>query len=199
MKLRERKQKAVFLDRDGTIIEDTSYVARSNRVKFLPGSIQAIKLLNASGFKVIVITNQAGVARGYFDEDTVRNTNHYLEEVLAKRGAFIDKFYYCPHHIDGVVEEYRRDCYYRKPNPGMIEQGERDFNIDLNQSFVIGDHGSDVEAGHRAGCRTVLLGNGNSGNEEIAANPHWVARDLKEAVDLVLKTLPVEESKIYEQ
>lgn len=190
--------KAVFLDRDGTIIEDTGYVAGQDRVKFLPRSSRAIKLLNGSGFKVIVVSNQAGVARGYFDEEAVKRTNRYIQNVLSRQGAFIDMFYYCPHHAEGIVEEYRQDCYCRKPNPGMIKRGERDFNIDLEQSFVIGDHYSDVEAGHRTGCRTVLLSDGDSFDEEVTTGPHLIVRDLLEAVEWVLKISTLEEAKTYE-
>ena len=192
-------EKAVFLDRDGTIIEDTGYVAGRERVKFLSRSSRAIKLLNKNGFRVIVVTNQAGVARGYFDEEMVKTTNEYIQATLAKQGAFIDRFYYCPHHREGVVEEYRRDCYCRKPNPGMIERGGRDFNIDLKQSFVIGDHHHDVTAGYRAGCRTVLLGDGRASDEAITAPPDHIARDLEEAVAWILKASPREEAKAYER
>ena len=189
--------KAAFLDRDGTIIEDTGYVVGKERVKFLPGSSQAIKSLNENGFKVIVVSNQAGVARGYFDEDMVKATNRYIQSVLAEQGALIDMFYYCPHHKDGVIEEYRRECHFRKPNPGMIEQGGRDFDIDLPQSFVIGDHYIDVAAGQRAGCRTVLIGDDNPGDEEIIARPDRITHDLKEAVDWILKVCSREEAKVY--
>lgn len=189
--------KAVFLDRDGTVIEDTGYVAGTERVKFLPGSSRAIKLLNENDFKVIVVSNQAGVARGYYDEDTVKATNRYIQSTLAEWGAIIDMFYYCPHHQDGVIEKYRRECHFRKPNPGMIEQGAADFDIDLKRSFVVGDHYSDVAAGHRAGCRTVLISNGNSSEEEIIVEPDWIASDLKEAVDWVLTVSPREEAKVY--
>ena len=130
-------EKAVFLDRDGTIIEDTGYVAGRDRVRFLPGSGPAIRMLNESGFKVIVISNQAGVARGYFNEGMVQATNRHIQALLAEQGAGIDRFYHCPHHQEGVVAEYRRDCYCRKPNPRMIERGGRDFNIDLNGSVAI--------------------------------------------------------------
>jgi D-glycero-D-manno-heptose 1,7-bisphosphate phosphatase len=174
--------RAVFLDRDGTIIEDTGYVAGRERVKFLPRSGQAIELLNENGFKVLVVSNQAGVARGYFSEEEVKETNRYIQESLARQGALIDRFYYCPHHAEGLVDKYRKECYYRKPNPGMIERGRRDFAVDLSESFVIGDHYSDIEAGLRAGCRTVLLVNGNAPGDEITAVPHHISRDLYEAV-----------------
>lgn len=191
--------RAVFLDRDGTIIEDTGYVAGAERVKFMPGSIRAIALLGENGFRVIVVSNQAGVARGYFDEAMVQATNRYIQSVLAEHGTFIDRFYYCPHHKDGVIGKYRRECHCRKPEPGMIEQGARDFNIDLRRSFVIGDHHSDIAAGQRAGCRTVLIGDGSSGDEEVIARPDRTARDLKEAVDWILEVCSREEAKVCER
>jgi D-glycero-D-manno-heptose 1,7-bisphosphate phosphatase len=178
--------RAVFLDRDGTIIEDTGYVAGKEQVKFLPRSAEAIKSLNENGFKVIVVSNQAGVARGYFIEADVRDTNQYIQETLAGQGARIDAFYYCPHHVEGVVEAYRRDCYCRKPNPGMLEWAKEDFGLDLDKSFVIGDRYSDVEAGLRAGCRTVLLGDGYAPAGGNTAVPHRTAGDLYEAVAWLL-------------
>ena len=159
-------ERAVFLDRDGTIVEDIGYLHEIDKVKFLPKVRKAIKLINESGFKVIVITNQAGVARGYFAEETVKELNKYIQETLARREAFIDMIYYCPHHVEGIIEEYRKDCYYRKPNPGMIEKATREFSLDLRNSFVIGDKISDVEAGHRAGCRTILLTGEDSPHNE---------------------------------
>ncbi|MBA7710232.1 D-glycero-beta-D-manno-heptose-1,7-bisphosphate 7-phosphatase [subsurface metagenome] len=111
--------RAVFLDRDGTIIEDIGYLDGCSKIKFLPGVSEAIKLLNENGFKVIVTTNQSGVARGYFTEETLREINRCIEESLAEQGALIDKTYYCPHHIEGIIKEYKKKCYCRKPSPGM--------------------------------------------------------------------------------
>jgi len=182
-------EKAVFLDRDGVIIEDAGYVGEIERVKFIPGAGQAIRLLNENGFKVIIITNQAGVARGYFSEEAVEEINTYVQETLAKEGALIDKTYYCPHHKEGVIEEYRKDCYYRKPSPGMIEEAVRDFHIDLKRSFLIGDKGSDIEAGRRAGCKTILLAGENT--QESAAGSEvvsdYTASNLFEAVKWLMK------------
>jgi len=177
-------QRVVFLDRDGTIIEDVGYIGEISRIKFLPMVSEAIKLLNESGFKVIITTNQAGVARGYFTEDAVREVNRYIEETLAAQGALIDRTYYCPHHIEGVVKEYRKECHWRKPNPGMIEEAAREFGIDLRDSFIIGDKMSDIETGCRAGCKTVLLTNEGSpeGGGETALTPDYIAADLYEAV-----------------
>ena len=174
--------RAVFLDRDGTIIEDVGYPHERSQIKFLPGVSTAIGLLNENGFKVIVITNQAGVARGYFTEETVKAINRYIQESLAKERAIIDMVYYCPHHVEGVIEEYRQECYCRKPNPGMIEQAVRDFGIDLKKSFVIGDKASDIEAGRRAGCKTILLANEDSPGKETAIKSDHIATDLYEAV-----------------
>ena len=181
-------QRAIFLDRDGTIIEDAGYIGEINRIKFLPMVGEAIKLLNESGFKVIITTNQAGIARGYFTEEAVREVNRYIEETLAKQGAFIDRTYYCPHHIEGIVEEYRKECHWRKPNPGMIEEAAREHSIDLKNSFVIGDKISDIEAGHRAGCKAVLLVGKDSPNRKVedALVSEHVATDLYKAVEWLL-------------
>ena len=182
-------ERAVFLDRDGTIVEDVGYPHERSKVKFLPRVSKAIKLLNENGFKVIVITNQAGVARGYFTEETVREINRYVQESLAKQGAFIDMIYYCPHHIEGIIEEYSKECYCRKPNPGMIEQAVLEFGIDLKNSFVIGDKISDIEAGQRAGCKTILLAGENHLNNErkITLISDHAAPDLYEAVKWLVK------------
>lgn len=177
-------ERAVFLDRDGTIIEDFGYIDEIDRVKFVPSAGKSIKLLNDNGFMVFIITNQAGVARGYFSEETVEKINNYIKESFAQKGALIDAFYYCPHHMEGVVEEYRRDCYCRKPNPGMIEEAARNFSINLEGSFVIGDKNSDIEAGHRAGCKTILLTGGVPQSREKGSDmiSDYVATDLCEAV-----------------
>ncbi len=190
-------QKAVFLDRDGTIIEDTGYVHERDKVRFLPGASQAIKSLNENGFRVIIITNQAGVARGYFTEEAVKEINSFVQESLANEGAFIDMIYYCPHHVEGIIDEYKKECYCRKPNPGMIEQAVRDFDIDLKNSFVVGDHLSDVEAGRRAGCKTILIAGGHSQNkgEESLQISNYVAPDLSEAVKWLIELERQEERR----
>jgi D-glycero-D-manno-heptose 1,7-bisphosphate phosphatase len=182
--------KAVFLDRDGTIIEDTGYIGECERVVFLPGVAEAIKLLNENGFKVIVTTNQSGVARGYFTEENVAEVNKFIQESLARHGATIDGIYYCPHHIDGTPGRYRQACYCRKPNPGLIERAARDFNIHLAESCAIGDKTIDVIAGHRAGCRAVLLSNGTPevGDSNGEQSPEYIATDLAEAVKWILKS-----------
>lgn len=180
--------KAVFLDRDGTIVEDTGYLHERHKVRFLPWAGDAIALLNKHGYRVIVVSNQAGVARGYFTEETVRDLNCYIQDSLAAQGALIDRFYYCPHHTEGVVEEYRKACDCRKPNTGMIEQAARDFGIDLAASFMVGDQLSDIETGRRAGCRTVLVAgaDGKPGAAEAKVMASHIAADLHAAAEWLL-------------
>ena len=182
-------ERAVFLDRDGTIIEDVGYLNECSKIKFLPRVSKAIKLLNKNRFKVIVVTNQSGVARGYFTEETVKEINQNIQELLAKQGAFIDKIYYCPHHLEGTIEEYRKDCLCRKPNPGMIEKAAHEFGIDLKNSFVIGDKRSDVEAGHRVGCKTIFLRRDSSLDKEreITLMSNHIDTDLYEAARWLVK------------
>ena len=176
--------RAVFLDRDGVIIEDSGYVGEISRVNFLPLVGQAIRQLNAAGFKVIIVTNQAGVARGFFREEDVHRVNDYVCGKLAEENAVIDAVYYCPHHIEAVIEEYRKDCNCRKPKTGMIENAARDFNLDIKKSFLIGDSAKDIEAGRRAGCRTIMINNTGNGHR---INAHYTARSLVDAVRWILE------------
>jgi len=175
--------KAVFLDRDGVIIEDVGFPHRPDQVRLLPRVAKAISLLNNQGFKVIVTTNQSGVARGLFTEQDVLDVSEYIRLSLLAHGATIDRTYYCPHLKDGIIKQYCIECSCRKPKIGMIEQALRDFRIGLSDSFVIGDNGSDIEFGYRAGCRTILLtGKGTRPNlSEQQNKPDHVADDLYEA------------------
>ena len=181
-------QKAVFLDRDGTIIEDIGYLSDICQIRILPGAVEAIRSLNDNGFKVIIVTNQAGVARGYFTEFRANEINEKLLQLLAGQGSIVEKIYYCPHHIDGIVEKYKKECNCRKPNPGMILQAAKELDIDINNSFMIGDKSSDSEAGRRAGCRTIVVGGGIDHQEmEVLSQPaDHIATDLLEAVKWML-------------
>jgi D-glycero-D-manno-heptose 1,7-bisphosphate phosphatase len=180
--------KAVFLDRDGTVIEDIGYLSETSRIRILPGAAEAIRLLNDNGFKVIIVTNQAGVARGYFTESRANEINEKLRQLLAGQGSIVEKIYHCPHHIDGIVEKYKRECNCRKPNPGMIQQAARELDIDINNSFMIGDKSSDIVAGRRAGCRTIVIEGGIDYHElEVLPQPaDHIATDLLEAVKWLL-------------
>ena len=153
------KNRAVFLDRDGTINIDTDYVKNENELILYPFSAKAIKILNEEGFLVIIVTNQSGISRGYFDEEDLLKIHQRLEkEIHENGGAKIDKIYYCPSHPN---EKSNR----RKPNPGMIEEAQKDFNLDLKNSYIIGDKLSDIELGINTGVKPILVLTGK-GEEE---------------------------------
>jgi len=186
--------RCVFLDRDGTINEEVNYLSHPEQLRLITGAAEAIKSLNRAGFKVVVVTNQAGVARGYFTEQTVREIHEALEKMLDEQGARVDAIYYCPHHPAAGIGVYRQDCNCRKPNPGMLEKAAAELNIDLNESFVVGDKISDLEAGLAMGCRNILVQTGygpESTNEFSGAawGPEYVADNLLEAVRWILKQM----------
>jgi D-glycero-D-manno-heptose 1,7-bisphosphate phosphatase len=183
--------RCVFLDRDGTINEEVNYLSHPEQLRLIAGAAEAIKSLNQAGFKVVVVTNQAGVARGYFTEQTVREIHAALERMLGEQGAAVDAIYYCPHHPAAGIGIYRQECNCRKPNPGMLERAARELNIDLGESFVVGDKISDLEAGFAVGCRNILVQTGyglESTNEFSGAawRPEFVADDLLEAARWIL-------------
>ncbi len=187
--------RAVFLDRDGTISEEVGYLSNVDRFRILPGVTRAIARLNRAGVKVVVITNQSGVARGYFSEDLLEEVHQRLRVELARDGAHLDGIYYCPHHPDGTIERYRRDCDCRKPGIGLLERAALEHNLDLPSSFVVGDKYLDVETGFRAGARSILVltGYGNdlysSQSRTWTRQPDYVASDLSEAVDWILEQI----------
>lgn len=180
---------AVFLDRDGVVIEDSHYIRSTSQVRLLPGSAEAIAALNRAGWLIVIATNQAGVARGLFTIETLKEIHDHLGELLQHHEARFDGIYFCPHHIEGVREEYQRECECRKPKPGMLLQAARELGIDLTRSWMIGDRVSDLEAGSAAGCRTVLVrtGYGSLVNpEEIdraALKLELIAVNLSDAVE----------------
>ncbi len=185
--------KAVFLDRDGTINEEVGYVNHLDRFILLPRVGKAIRTLNQNGFKVVVVTNQSGVARGYFPESLVHLVHQKMKDLLRKEGAHLDGIYYCPHHPEASELAYRQKCRCRKPNPGLIEKAVEDLGIDCSQSYLVGDRGKDIEFGHRIGVKTILVLTGyGRGDWEFYGNrwekkPHYVAQDLYEAVQWILR------------
>lgn len=150
-------QKAVFLDRDGTINKEIGYLYRSGDFAFIPGAVEAIKICHSLGYKVIVITNQSGVAQGYYTEEDIQRLHIHIDKLLALEGTHIDAYYYCPHHPEGVIQPYTKKCSCRKPAPAMIEQAVKDFDIDLCRSFCIGDKPIDAQAGMNAGVGRCAL------------------------------------------
>lgn len=171
--------KAVFLDRDGTMAKDVHYCSRPEDFELFPNTVKAIKVLNEHGLKVIVITNQSGIARGYFTEETLAEIHEKMKKELAREGAWVDGIYYCPHHPND-------NCDCRKPNPKLALQAAREHNIDLQQSFVIGDLQMDVELGKRVDCKTILIGDPPL-TDAREAKPDIIALDLLEAVEKMLR------------
>lgn len=181
---------AVFIDRDGTLNNDIGYVADPEKLSLLPRAAEAIKLLNAAGARVIVVSNQSGVARGFLSEEAVRRVNQRLKEIVLEQGAAIDAFYFCPHHPDVGDEAYRLDCSCRKPKPGLLLQAAREHNIDLSRSYMVGDEIRDIEAGINAGCKTILLEAGRRAHMrpgEPGISPDHIAADLYEAARWILQ------------
>jgi D-glycero-D-manno-heptose 1,7-bisphosphate phosphatase len=182
---------AVFLDRDGTVIEESGYLDRLERLVFYPFSVDAVRLLNRAGFAVVIVTNQAGIAKGIFKESFVAEAHRHIAEHLAAGGARIDGFYYCPHHPEASVEAYRKRCDCRKPQPGMFKQAGADLGIDLARSYVVGDRWHDLEAGRVVGTRTLLVRTGYGRTQEAGGRPAWapdaVVENLIEAVSWILR------------
>jgi D-glycero-D-manno-heptose 1,7-bisphosphate phosphatase len=182
------KRRAVFMDRDGTISEEIGYVNHLSRYRVFPYSAEAVRLLNEAGWLAILVTNQAGVARGYFKEDLIGEVHEVLRRELNERGARLDAIYYCAHHPTVGESPYRFDCDCRKPKPGLIRRAAADFEIDLTQSWMIGDRYSDIELARNAQVHPafVLSGYGRGEWEYQRANwkhePELVAENLLEAV-----------------
>ena len=182
---------AMLLDRDGVVIEEVHYLGDPSQVRLLPGAAAAIARLNRAGVAVVVVTNQAGVARGYFPESRVAEVHRRLDELLAAEGARVDRYYYCPHHPKAELPQYRIDCACRKPQPGMLQAAARELGLDLRRSWMVGDKLSDLETGLAAGCRVVLVRTGYGASVEpslgrLAPASALVTADLAEAVGVFL-------------
>jgi len=179
--------KAIFMDRDDTLIKDPGYINNPDQVKLLGGASEALIELKEMGYKRVVVTNQSGVARGIVSEQVLKQIHKRLQKLLAHEGAGIDGIYYCPYHPDGVIEKYRAESENRKPNPGMILAAAREMDIDLNRSWVIGNSYRDIAAGQRAGCKTILI---NAAIDQTYRKPTDPVPDkqavnMKEAVNII--------------
>jgi D-glycero-D-manno-heptose 1,7-bisphosphate phosphatase len=178
---------AVFLDKDGTLIEDIPYNIDPDRIRLAAGVAEGLPRLRSTGFRLIVISNQSGIARGYFGEEKIGPVRERLCELLEGIGVELDGFYYCPHDPEGVVPGYSIACGCRKPEPGMILEAARVHDLDLRRSWFVGDILDDVEAGRRAGCRTALIDNGHETKWKRSPLrwPDIVARDMAQAARLI--------------
>jgi D-glycero-D-manno-heptose 1,7-bisphosphate phosphatase len=180
------RRRAVFLDRDGTINVDHGYVCRAEEFEIIPGAPEAIRRLRDAGFQVIVVTNQAGIARGYYGETELHALHSHLDRELERSGTAIDAYYYCPHHPEQGIGPFRRDCDCRKPLPGMLRQAATDRAIDLEGSYLVGDKLSDILAGLAAGCAPILVLTGYGAGVEIVPPEVPRVADLAAAADLIL-------------
>ncbi len=180
--------RAVFLDKDGTLIENIPYNVAPERIRLAPGAEEGLTLLHEHGYRLIVVSNQSGVARGYFEESALAAIEDRLREILSGIGIPLAEFVYCPHHPEGVVATYAVTCDCRKPAPGMIVKSARAHGIDPARSWLVGDILDDVEAGRRAGCRTILLDNGDESEWVLSPDrqPHHKAADMAEAARIIV-------------
>ena len=180
------RNRAVFLDRDGTLVYPRHYPTRPEELVLYPGLVPTLWRLQRAGFKLIVVTNQSGLARGLFTEADLRRLHDHLARSLERDAVRLDAIYACPHHPDGVVPELAIQCACRKPAPGMLLQAAADHDIDLARSWFIGDILDDVEAGARAGTRTILVDLGTeSAPQSALREPDYVARDTRHALQMI--------------
>jgi D,D-heptose 1,7-bisphosphate phosphatase len=199
------RQAAIFFDRDGTLIEDVNHLTEKEQVRIIATAFEAVRRANQAGLQAVVITNQSVVARGYLSEAALELIHEDLRLRFEKGGARLDAFYYCPHHPDQGTGALTVDCNCRKPRPGMLLQASEEMGLDLRGSVMIGDTLSDVEAGHRAGTRSVLVKTGHGARiaAELSdsrdtlnplAYPDWIASDILQAVNWSLEKIREEAS-----
>jgi D-glycero-D-manno-heptose 1,7-bisphosphate phosphatase len=182
--------KAIFLDKDGTLIPDIPYNVNPDLITLQTDAVEGLQRLQKEGYLLIIISNQAGVARGIFTEDALPAVEQLLTALMADHGLILNGFYYCPHHPEGIVEGYNHDCDCRKPKPGMILKAAQEHYVNLSESWMIGDILNDVEAGNRAGCKTVLINNGNE-TEWVAGSmrvPTYTCTSINQAATDILTT-----------
>ncbi len=164
------KKKCIFLDRDGNINVEKDYLHKSEDFEFEAGALEAIKTFSDSDYLIIVVTNQSGIARGYYTEEDLVSLQEYMKSLIVKAGGRVDGYYYCPHHPDKGIGKYKKICSCRKPESGMFLEADNDFGIDFKNSIIVGDKISDVEAGKKLGMRSILVRTGHGRDEEKKLN-----------------------------
>jgi D-glycero-D-manno-heptose 1,7-bisphosphate phosphatase len=190
-----RSDIAVFLDRDGTVNVEENYISSPDQLQLIPRAGTAIRELNKLGTRVFIITNQSGVARGYFSEAAVHDIHEALRALLKKENAFVDDFFYCPHLPGAEVERYNIVCDCRKPKPGMLLQAQHQYTVDLRRSFVVGDRCIDIAAGKAVGAGTVMVSTGYGAQEILNCRnqPDFFAHDLLDGVQYIKQTIETQE------
>lgn len=188
------ENRVVFLDKDGTLIHDVPYNVDPAQIRLMSGVVEGLQALQHAGYHLIVITNQSGVARGYFPESALAAVERQLRTLLAACGVSLAGFYYCPHHPDGDVARvraYSRTCACRKPESGLLRRAARDHDLDLSRSWLVGDILNDVEAGRRVGCRTILIDNGGETEWILTPQrqPHYTVSDFNEVAPIITAAL----------
>lgn len=182
---------AVFLDRDGTLIEERGYLDRLDLLELFPWTSDAIRLLNRAGFLTVVVTNQAAIGRGIIDEPFLNVVHAEMDRRMALGRAKIDRYYFCPHYPESAIERYRQECRCRKPGPGMIEQACREMGLDADRSVMVGDRWIDVASGQAAGVRSVMVRTGHGGhdaeNQVEGVRADAILNNLMEAVGWILR------------
>lgn len=195
-----KKSCAVFLDRDGTINEEVGYLDSLEKLRMIPEAFDAIRLINQSGMKAVVISNQSGVARGYFDQAFVETVHDRIQALLKEHGARIDRFYYCPHHSTEGTGAYRQNCACRKPEAGLLLRASQEMDIELARSYMVGDMPKDIEAAAKAGAKGILVKTGHGkaslgpDKNSVAAaqrpfpvQPDYIAVNILDAVIWIMK------------
>lgn len=182
-------KKAIFLDKDGTLIRDVPYNTDPEKIELLAGVLLGLQRLHSRGYMFFIVTNQSGVAKGYFDEQALEGVAERMRQLLGEYGVTLSGFYFCPHHPDGSVKSYSRYCDCRKPSPGLLLKAAGAYGINLKESWMLGDILDDVEAGNRAGCRTILIDPLGQERRRMSGGyrtPSFIAENFGEATDLVL-------------
>ncbi len=190
------KRPAVFIDRDGTISEEVGYINHPSRFRLFPYAASAIKLLNERGWLAVIVTNQAGVARGYFSETMIQTVHDNLQQSLRDEGARVDAIYYCAHHPAVGDPPYRQDCDCRKPKPGLVNRAARDLDIALEQSWMVGDRYSDIELARNAGVHAALVLSGYGRGEYESQRASWQHQPDLVSEDLLAAVTSITESAV---
>jgi D,D-heptose 1,7-bisphosphate phosphatase len=180
-------KKSIFLDKDGTLIPNIAYYSDPSKISLVDGATEVLKSLSRLGFIFIVVTNQQGIARGIISEHHIKEVEKRLVELFKEAGVILSGFYYCPHDTDGIIASYSITCNCRKPLPGMLYSAAEEHNIDLKNSWMIGDILDDIEAGNRAGCKTILIGIGNE-TEWVRGNyrtPDFTVNNFSEISEII--------------